>query len=56
MSEDLEKLKARLIEVEEEIQETERRVPAHSPKIPVMEDLFNLEDEREELLRKIKGV
>ncbi len=51
MKDDFEHLKARLKEVEEEIRETEKRIPAHSIKPPVMEDLFALEDEKESILK-----
>ena len=49
----LETLKKKLIELEEAIDETEKRLPAHSIKPPVMLDLLELEDERDEVLRKI---
>ena len=42
----------RLNELEREIAETRKRLPAHSIKPPVMMDLLQLEDERDELLRK----
>lgn len=54
MNEEIELLKSRLCALEEEIKETERRIPAHSAKPPVMEDLFHLEDERAVLIQKIK--
>lgn len=48
-----EQLQNRLLELEEEIAETIRRLPAHSVKPPVMIDLLALEDERDILLRKL---
>ncbi|MDK9709462.1 MAG: hypothetical protein OEL83_20680 [Desulforhopalus sp.] len=42
----------RLRELEDEIAETLRRLPAHSVKPPVMIDLLALEDERDMLLKK----
>lgn len=56
MNDDIAQLKARLKTVEEKIVETERRIPAHSVKPPVMEDLFHLEDEKALLLQKIKAL
>jgi hypothetical protein len=47
-------LKKRLTELEEEIAETKRRLPAHSVKPPVMMDLLALEDEYDDLLRQIQ--
>ncbi|MBU1568558.1 MAG: hypothetical protein KJ630_23390 [Proteobacteria bacterium] len=46
-------IQIRLRELEEEIAETIRRLPAHSVKPPVMIDLFALEDERDMLLKKL---
>lgn len=53
MSSEIEQLKKRLTELEEEIAETMRRMPAHSVKPPVMIDLLELEDERDQLLRRL---
>ena len=47
-------LKKRLAELDEEIRETKRRLPAHSVKPPVMMDLIALEDEYDDILRKIR--
>ncbi len=49
----LETLKRKLIELEAAIDETEKRLPAHSIKPPVMQDLLELEDERDKLLQEI---
>lgn len=48
-----ESLHDRLRELEDEIAETIRRLPAHSVKPPVMIDLLALEDERDNLLKKM---
>lgn len=56
MSDEIELLKLRLCALEEEIKETEKRIPAHSVKPPVMEDLFHLEDEKALLIQKIKAL
>ncbi len=55
MSSGIEILKAEIIRVEEEIAETQRRLPAHSVKPPVMMDLLALEDERDALIIKLEG-
>jgi len=47
-----EAMDSRLNELEKEIAEARKRLPAHSIKPPVMMDLLELEDERDELLRK----
>ncbi len=52
--EDLVKLEQRLRELDEEIRETRKRLPAHSTKPPVMMDLLALEDEYDIILEKIK--
>ena len=50
----LETLKKRLSELEEEIEETKKRLPAHSVKPPVMMDLLALEDEYDDVLELIR--
>ena len=52
MDDTLEVINSRLNELEKEIAETRRRLPAHSIKPPVMMELLELEDERDELLKK----
>ena len=52
----LDELKKRLAELEEEIEETKRRLPAHSVKPPVMMDLLALEDEYDDVLRQIQAL
>lgn len=46
-------LKQRLVALEAAVAETERRLPAHSVKPPVMHDLLALEDERDAILRQL---
>lgn len=50
----IEDLNKRLVELEEEIKETKRRLPAHSVKPPVMMDLLALEDEYDDILRQLQ--
>jgi len=56
MNDKNELLKSRLDALEEEIKETEKRIPAHSAKPAVMADLFRLEDEKALLIQKIKAL
>ena len=46
-------LKKKLAELEVEIAETKRRLPAHSVKPPVMMDLLALEDEYDDIMKRI---
>jgi len=50
---DKEQIKKRLQELEAEIAETKKRLPAHSVKPRVMMDLLVLEDERDDLLAQL---
>ena len=52
----IDELNQRLAELEEEIAETKRRLPAHSVKPPVMMDLLALEDEYDEIIQQIKAL
>ena len=52
----LENLRKRLDELEKKILETEKRLPAHSIKPPVMHELLELEDERDLLLKELARV
>jgi len=52
--EELNELENRLTELEEQIKETKKRLPAHSVKPPVMMDLLALEDEYDAVLKKIR--
>jgi hypothetical protein len=54
MNSEVDQIKKRLKELEEEIAETLRRMPAHSAKPPVMIDLLELEDERDLLLKRLE--
>lgn len=54
ITESIQALQSRLAELELKIAETEDRLPAHSIKPPVMLDLLALEDERDDLLQKLK--
>jgi hypothetical protein len=47
-------LEKRLADIERQIRETEKRLPAHSVKPPIMRELFDLEDQREALLAKLE--
>ena len=53
MTAEKEKIKKRLQELEAEIAETKKRLPAHSVKPRVMMDLLVLEDERDDLLAQL---
>ena len=50
---DKEQIKKRLLELEAEITETKKRLPAHSVKPQVMMDLLILEDERDNFLAQL---
>lgn len=49
-----EQIERRISELEEEIAETKRRLPAHSVKPPVMMDLLELEDELDLLVKNLE--
>ena len=51
--EEHEKIKKRMAELEVLIAETQKRLPAHSTKPPVMQDLLEYEDEYDLLLEKL---
>ncbi|MFW2367913.1 MAG: histidine kinase [Desulforhopalus sp.] len=51
-----EQIERRISELEEEIAETKRRLPAHSVKPPVMMDLLELEDELDLLMKKLGAI
>lgn len=50
---EFEKIQKRMAELEILINETKKRLPAHSAKPPVMIDLLEYEDEYDLLLRKL---
>ena len=52
--ETLAELQVKLKELENEIAEAERRLPAHSVKPPVMHMLLDLEDEYDRVRQKIE--
>jgi hypothetical protein len=49
-------LKERLLQLEKQITETKKRLPAHSVKPPVMMDLLEFEDEYELILGEITAL
>lgn len=51
---DLAELEKRLQQLEQEIKETRKRLPAHSTKPPVMMDLLDLEDEYDRVFKQIQ--
>lgn len=52
----LEDLTQRLKELEAAINETKKRLPAHSTKPPVMMDLLELEDEYDRVLAEVRSL
>jgi hypothetical protein len=54
--EEIETLKSRLRQLDEEIREAERRLPAHSTKPPTMMLLLELEDERERIAARVAAL
>lgn len=54
MKSDLQALEKKLKEVDERIAEVNQRMPAHSVKPPIMTQLFELEDERDALVKQIE--
>ena len=49
-------LEEKLAELEKKIRETEKRLPAHSVKPPIMMELFELEDEYEAVSSQLKAL
>ena len=47
-------LEKRLEEIDRQILETEKHLPAHSVKPPIMQEIFELEDQRETILARLK--
>jgi len=56
MEPDLKALEKKLKELDEKIAEVNKRMPAHSVKPPIMSQLFELEDEREAIVKKIEAL
>ena len=54
MKSDLQALEEKLKKVDEKIAEVNKRMPAHSVKPPIMMQLFELEDERNALVKQIE--
>lgn len=52
----LPELQKRLKELEDEIAEAQRRLPAHSVKPPVMHMLLDLEDEYDGIMQQIRAL
>ena len=50
----IQELKKKLEEIDQKILETEKHLPAHSVKPPIMQEIFALEDEREAILARLK--
>ena len=50
----IDELRARLRQLDTEIAETRKRLPAHSVKPPIMQEIFELEDQREAILARLK--
>ncbi len=53
MIEEIKKIKVQLKDLEKMISETKERLPAHSVKPPVMIELLDLEDQYDELFKKL---
>lgn len=49
-------LEEKLAELDKKIRETEKRLPAHSVKPPIMTELFELEDEYEAVSSQLKAL
>ena len=54
MKNDIESLKLRLKELDETIKAVEKQLPAHSVKPPIMAQLFELEDERDAVVKTLE--
>ena len=50
----IQELKKKLEEIDQKILDTEKHLPAHSVKPPIMQEIFALEDERETILARLK--
>ena len=56
MENDIESLRLRLKELDEKIKAVEKQLPAHSVKPPIMAQLFELEDERDAVVKTLEGL
>jgi len=54
MKKDINALQRRLKELDEKIRALEKQLPAHSVKPPIMTQLFELEDERDAVFKKLE--
>jgi len=52
----IEELEKTLKALNERIEDVEKRLPAHSVKPPIMTELFELEDEREAVLKQLEAL
>jgi len=50
----IQELEKKLEEIDRQILETEKHLPAHSVKPPIMKEIFELEDQREAILAQLK--
>jgi hypothetical protein len=56
MTLEIEALEKKIKEIDKKIEDVENRLPAHSVKPPIMTELFELEDEREAVLRRLEAL
>jgi len=56
MQDDLKLLENRLKELDKQIAEVKKRLPAHSVKPPIMTELFALEDERDAVAKQLDAL
>ena len=49
-----EEVRARIAAIDQKIRDAEARLPAHSVKPPIMQELFALEEARETLVRRLR--
>ena len=56
MTPEIEALEKKIKEIDIKIEDVENRLPAHSVKPPIMTELFELEDEREAVLKQIEAL
>lgn len=53
---EIEKLEDKLNTLDDKIKDVEDRLPAHGIKPPIMTELFELEDEREAVLKRLEAL
>ena len=53
---EIEELEKNLSTLDDKIKDVEDRLPAHGIKPPIMTELFELEDEREAVLERLKNL